>query len=276
MAGLRDQLEFELTAENRFERRGEIETPTDVSVSHYDDLHARLRHTHLFNRLSLGAGAESRRIAFGAASQTYRDRWQHRGELHAAYALRSGLSWTGNAWFNRDEYDATSAFTESADSVGGLLGLRLELRDVLELEFGAGWFERRFDSAAPALDGVALRGALRWQPTRLTRLRAQLSREDEPTAVPGSFGKVRNALEFSLAHDYSRRLSLVASARAAIDDFAAADRQDQIYAGELGAGWLLGRHSLLRLTAGVASRASDAPIDGFSRHYLSLTFTGRL
>ena len=218
IATSRDETELWLSGQRRVERRTEIETPIALARSRFDEMRAGARHVHTFNRLSLGARAEAQRVEYAADSQTFRDRDSLRGELRTAYAFGPELAGFLSLGFNRDEFDASSTLV-SADTAQALLGVRIELNELLDLELGAGGFERRFDGIREPLDGVLVRGALEWQPTRLSRVRAELSRSDEPTAVPGAFGKIRNELALEIAHDFSRSVALFAGARSVLDEF---------------------------------------------------------
>ena len=270
----RDTLDISLEGQRRFERRIELETPTNIPVSLYDDLRASLRESHSFNRLSTRITLESQRLQYDDASQQYRDHTLYGGELRAAYELGSDLSWFASAYFKRDEFDESSPTVASADTTGALLGV-LVANDLVDLELGAGYFERRFADGGDMVDGVALRGALAWRPTRLTTLRAEISRSDEPTQIPGAFGKIRNEALLRIHHDYSRSLMLFAGARLIIDEFESIASDDTLHLAELGASWQLGRHSLLTFTYDYGSRDTQSP-RGFRRHIANLTFIGRL
>ncbi len=269
-----DPFEFSLDGQRRFERRIEIETPTNIPVSLYDDLRLDLRQSHVFNRLSVRVSAAGQRLQYADVSQQYRDHALYGGELRAAYELGSSLSWFGSAYFKRDEFDEASPLVASADTTGALLGV-LVSNDIVDLEFGAGYFERRFTDGSDMLDGLALRGAMSWRPTRLTTLRAEISRSDEPTQIPGGFGKIRNEVMLRLAHEFSRTLSLFAGGRLVIDEFESIEPDDTLYLAELGASWQVGRHSVLRFTYDYGSRDTETA-RGFLRHVANLSFIGRL
>jgi hypothetical protein len=264
------------SAERSIESRNDIETPTTVSLSPYDDLRAAITHAHLFNRFSFETRLDARRLQYDAAGQEFRDRSQYRGELRGSYQLRSDLSWVVTGYFNRDEFDEPTAVSLSADTAGGLVGLSFDVNDLLELELSAGYFERRYDDLAEALDGVALRGALSWHPTRLTTVRALALRTDAPTAIEGAFAKVRNDVSFEITHEYSRNLLLHAGARFLADDFATVDRVDTAWLAELGATWAFGRHSVLRFRYDYGMRDGDTPGRNFERHVASLAYVARL
>ena len=275
LATSHDETELWLSGQRRVERRTEIETPIALARSRYDELRAGARHEHTFNRLSLGARVEAQRLEYAADSQSFRDRDSVRGELRTAYAMSSELKGFLSLGFNRDEFDASSTLV-SADTAQALVGVRVELNELLDLEVGAGAFERRFDGIRGPLDGVLVRGALEWQPTRLSRVRAELTRSDEPTAVPGALGKIRNELAFEIAHDFSRSVALFAGARSVLDEFDTGVSDATLWSAEAGASWSLGRRSTLRFSYGYGSRSADSLDRDFVRHVASISFVGRL
>ncbi len=270
-----DETELWLSGQRRVERRTEIETPLALARSRFDEARFGARHVHTFNRLSAGARVEAQRLEYAADSQSFRDRDSYRGELQTAYAFGSELSGFITLGFNRDEFEPGSTLV-SADTTSALVGLRIELNEVLDLDFGAGGFERRFDGSRDPLTGILVRSGLTWQPTRLTRVRAELSRSDEPTAVLGAFGKIRNDLIFEIAHDFSRSVALFASAHGALDEFDTGASDATLWSAEAGASWSIGRRSSLRFSYGYGSRSADTLDRDFVRHVASISFVGRL
>jgi hypothetical protein len=274
--GPQNRLIAGFSAEHNIESRNDVETPTTIALSPYDDVRGAISHTHLFNRFSLEGRVNARRLQYDAAGQQIRDRSQYRGELRGAYALRSDLSWVATGYFNRDEFDDPTPNSMSADTTGGLLGLRLDVNELLELELGAGYFERTYDDLDDPLTGIALRGTLVWHPTRLTTLRAQALRTDAPTRIEGAFAKVRNDASLQVTHEYSRNLLLHAGARFIADDFETIDRVDTTWLAELGLTWAFGRHSVLRFVYDYGTRDHETPGRNFDRHIANLAYIARL
>jgi hypothetical protein len=274
--GPQNRLITGFSAEHNIESRNDVETPTTVALSPYDDVRGAISHTHLFNRFSLEGRVNARRLQYDAPGQEIRDRSQYRGEVRGAYALRSDLSWVATGYFNRDEFDDPTPSSMSADTTGGLLGLRLEANELLELEFGAGYFERSYDDLDDPLTGIALRGTLVWHPTRLTTFRAQALRTDAPTRIEGAFAKVRNDASLQVTHEYSRNLLLHAGARFIADDFETIDRVDTTWLAELGVTWAFGRHSVLRFVYDYGTRDHETPGRNFERHIANLAYIARL
>jgi hypothetical protein len=271
-----DQFSASLAAEQRFESRVDMETPTNIPLSVYDTGRSELAYTHRFNRLTIQTEAQARRFQYDDLTQQYRDRSVYRGELVGAYEARADLAWTLTGYYNRDAYDDPGPNTDSAETVGALAGVRIDLRELFELDLGAGYFERRFDSGAEPLDGIALRGSVTWQPTRLTQVRGELRRSDEPTQIPGALAKIRTDASLRVAHEYSRTLQLFVGARLVFDDFVGESSVDRLYLAELGGSLQLGRHSVLRFAYSYDSRDNVTGYRNFSRQLASLSFIGRL
>ena len=274
--GSQDRIVAGLGAEHGIESRNDIETPTTVALSPYDDARGSFSYAHLFNRFTLESRLDARRLQYDSATQEYRDRTQYRAELRGAYQLRADLSWVLTGYFNRDDFDDPTPNTLSAGTAGGLLGLHFDVNELLELEIGAGYFDRQYDDLDDPLDGVSFRGSLLWHPTRLTAVRAQVLRTDAPTHIEGAFGKVRNDALLRVTHEYSRNLVLHAGARFIADDFETIDRVDTSWLAELGANWAFGRHSVLRFSYDYGTRDHDDAGRSFDRHVASLAYIMRL
>jgi hypothetical protein len=274
--GSQDRVIAGFGIEHGIESRNDIETPTTVALSPFDDARGSFSYAHLFNRFTLESRLDGRRLQYDSSSQEYRDRWQYRAELRGAYQLRADLSWVLTGYFNRDDFDDPTPNTLSAGTAGGLLGLHFDVSELLELEIGAGYFERSYDDLDDPLDGVSFRGSLLWHPTRLTTLRAQVLRTDAPTHIEGAFGKVRNDALLRVTHEYSRNLVLHAGARFIADDFETIDRVDTSWLAELGATWAFGRHSVLRFSYDYGTRDHDTAERSFDRHVASLAYIMRL
>ncbi|HTU64385.1 MAG TPA: outer membrane beta-barrel protein [Steroidobacteraceae bacterium] len=274
--GPQDRLTTRFSAERNVESRTDIETPTDLDVSLFDDFRASFGHAHVFNRFTVDSRLDARRVQYEEDSQQFRDRNQYRGELRGAYQFRAGTAWVLSGYYNRDAFDDDSVLSLSADTVGGLLGLRFDLNDLLQLEIGAGYFERRYDDGPAPFDGISARAALDWHPTRLTTVRAQLLRSDAPTRVEGAVAKIRNEARFEIEHEWSRTLLFTVGARYVQDDFDLIDRKDRAWLTELGANWSFGRHSVLRFSYDYAARDQSTFGRSFERHVATLAYIGRL
>jgi len=273
--GSQDELTARVLGERRFEPHTEIETPTFLPVSLYTDWRAETTYLHVFNRLSVRADLSTQGFDYADPTQHFRDYVSFREELRLEYQLAGGAFLVATSYHGRDDFSHFSPLVASANTTGTLVGLHLSVPEVLDYELTAGYFRRDYRTLGSA-SGVSLRGTLVWQPTRLTSLRGEISRDDEPTRIPGAFGKARTDVSLELDHSYSQTLNLYARAEWIRDDFEFIDRTDRTAHAEVGMTVLVGRPWMIRMAYGFGTRSSPAASDSYSRHLVSVSLIGRL
>ena len=274
--GVQDDLTASVRAQRSFEPHTDIETPSSLPVSVYDDTRAELAYTHVFNRLTLRGSASGEWLDYHDPSQHFRDLATNRDELRGEYALDDDLSAVVTAYYGRDDFSHFSPYIASATTKGALVGAHLSVPEVVDLELTAGYFERLYAGNLGRATGVSVRGSLVWEPTRLMTVRGAVTREDDPTRIPGAFGKTRTDASLEVDHAYSTNLSLYARGELIIDDFNFIQRVDDTYLGEVGLTFLIARPYILKLAYGFGSRSTDAPGVSYVRHVASISLIGRL
>jgi hypothetical protein len=273
--GSRDELLGLLSAQRRFEVRTDIETPGNIPVSYYNEFRGDLTYQHIFNRVTTLMIANARRLQYADPTQQYRNRWSYSGRLQGMYELRSGISLVGIAHYGRDDFQNPSIVVASAETEDALAGVHLSLADLFDFELSGGPFRRVYAGGRGKLTGLSVRGTMLWQPTRITNVRAEVIREDQPTRVLGVLGKVRTDLQLRLGHSYSHHADFHVSARVVLDNYDVVRRTDKTYIAEAGLEFLLARDYELAILYDYASRSSYQYFEGFQRHVASLTLTRR-
>ncbi len=274
--GAQDDLTGSVRSQRRFEPHTDIETPSSLPVSVYDDTRAELAYTHVLNRLTLRGAASGEWLGYHDPSQHFRDLATNRDELRGEYTLDNDLSAVVTAYYGRDDFSHSSPYIASATTRGVLVGSHLSVPEVVDFELTAGYFERLYAGNLGRSSGVTVRGSLIWQPTRLMTVRGAVTREDEPTRIPGAFGKARTDATLEVDHAYSTNLSLYARGELVVDDFNFIQRVDNTRLGEVGLTFLIARPYILKLAYGFGSRSSDAPGVSYVRHVASISLIGRL
>jgi hypothetical protein len=274
--GAQDELTASVRAQRGFEPHTDIETPRALPVSVYDDARADLAYTHVFNRLTLRGAASGEWLNYHDPSQHFRDLETNRDELRGEYTLGNDLSAVVTGYYGHDDFSHSSPYVASATTKGTLVGAHLSVPEVVDFELTAGYFERRYADNLGQSSGVSVRGSLIWQPTRLMTVRGAITREDQPTRIPGAFGKARTDATLELDHAYSRNLSLYARGELVVDDFNFIQRVDHTYLGEVGLTILVARPYLLKVAYEFGSRSSNAPDVSYVRHVASISLIGRL
>lgn len=264
-----------LLAQRRFESRNEIETPNSRAVSYYKEWRGDLSYLHTFNRFALRSTLNGRRLDYEAPSQAFRDRSIYRGELRGTYDVRNGVALIGAGYYSKDDYRIPSPWVASAETAGALLGARLSVPDVADVELTGGYFQRTFARQPGGISGLSLRGALTLRPTRLMTVRADIVREDAPTSLVGAFGKIRTNSSLEVRHAYSRSLDLHVRGRFIVDEFESAQPTYRTFLAEAGAAWFLSRRYVIAAAYEYAGRDSAATGDNFVRHVTSVSLLGR-
>jgi hypothetical protein len=157
-----------------------------------------------------------------------------------------------------------------------LAGFKIGRPDIIDVELSAGMFHRNVARGLGDLSGVALRGTVNWYVTRLTTIRAELTREDQPTRLLGALGKVRSDGRIEVSHDYSTNLVVYARGRLVNDDFEDAGLSGTTVSADVGVKLQLSRKYELQVEHDYVTRNFDVVGESFDRHVLSLSFVGRL
>lgn len=277
-AGLssRDDLSGDLTAQRRFEPRTDIETPDIREVSLYDAYTGNLTYAHTYNRLQTRYILMAQQLDYQEGDQKYRDRSSYEGQLTAGYDVAQDVSLIGAGYFREDDYRFSSPLIAGARTIGGLIGTHMSIPEIADFRFTAGYFRRDFDRHLGEITGVAVDASVVYYLTRLTTVRADLTREDYPTRIAGAYGKVRTDGLLEIGHAYSRNLNLYARLRVVIDDFQTVQRTDETWLGEIGAFHELSRGWVLGAEYDISERSSPVRGADFLQHVISVSLIGRL
>jgi hypothetical protein len=271
-----DELTGSILAQHRFEARTDIETPNIQRVSLYDEWLGNVSYAHAYNRLRMTYTLVGDQLDYADASQRYRDRSYYQGGFTAAYELPSGISIIATGYHSEDDYRFVTPNIAGGETTGAQLGVSLTIPEVIELEMTAGYLRRNFAKNLGEISGLSMRGSMVLYLTRLTTLRADLTRDDQPTRIPGAYGKIRTDALLEVGHAYSRSLNLYARARVVVDDFQTARRTDTTYLGEIGAFCEISRRFVLAAEYDFSERNSPVRSAGFLQHLMSVSLIGRL
>ena len=272
----RNELTARVAAQRRFESRIEIETPEGRDVSLYDEWRGEIGYLHAFNRLALRSTVLARRLEYQEDGQGFRDRSFYRGELRAAYDYRDGVSLVATGLYAEDDYRLSSPLVASARTGSALLGVHIDIPEILDVDLSGGYFRRATAQQPDDMSGLSIRAGVSWNPTRLTTVRARVLREDAPTRIVGAYGKLRTNGEIGVDHAYSSAIDLHLRARWIRDDFDVIRRTDDSFLTELGATWSLSRQVAIVTRYDYAGRHAGFAGNDFDRHLLSVSLHGYL
>lgn len=133
------------------------------------------------------------------------------------------------------------------------IGTAVELTHLITGEIFAGYLEQDYkDSRLPVASGPGFGGNLLWNVTRLTSVRATLSRTVQEwnsfdSNEPAVSSYIATATDISVEHELHDDLLVSAGVGYENDDFQGISRSDDVYGGSAGLQYLINRH----LSAGV-------------------------
>ena len=271
---LGDEIDGSVLAQRRFEARTDIETPDISPVSLYDQWLGTFSHIHTYNRLQLNYTVLAQQFDYLDASQRYRDRAFYEGEMTATYQLPNTVSILSTVFHSEDDYRFDNPAVAGGETTGVRTGAHVSIAEIAEFELTGGYFRREFAEHLGEISGLTVTGSVILYPTRLTTLRADVSRQDQPTRIPGAYGKVRTDSLLEVGHSYSPRLNLYARARVVADDFTTLHRTDMTYLGEIGAFYEISRGMVLGFEYDVSERSSAVPTANFLQHLVERVARG--
>ncbi len=275
-ASSKDQLSGSVLIQHRFEARTDIETPDIREVSLYDQWLGNFSYVHTYDRLQMNYTLTAQSFDYDDPSQKYRDRSFYEGEVSGTYQLPSALALLGTVYHSENDYRFDNPAVAGSETTGARVGGHITLTDVAEFELTAGYFRNNFDQHLGDIAGLSLVGSLILYPTELTTIRANVSRQDQPTRIPGAYGKVRTDSMLEIGHAYSQTLNLYARARVVLDDFATLRRTDTTYLGELGAFYEVSRGFVIGVEYDLSERSSAVESSSFLQHLVGVSFAVRL
>jgi hypothetical protein len=203
--------------------------------------------SHAFNRLRLSARAGAASYDFddaNGADQDRRDRDDQNITARAEWALFPDIYAIGQATFDERDYPNDPALNSEGETY--LVGLRVARPEVMQGEITVGSFQRSYDLTATEIEGFAVHGNVEWYVTRLTTLTFAASREAREGGA--TIANPYSAAQYSarVDHELLRNVIVWGAARWEARDYEAIDREDESFAGEIGADYFLNRHVALR------------------------------
>ena len=205
-------------------------------------------------RLRLLAEAEAARIAYedvrtsdGAVIvSSVLDRNQSRFSARADYALTPDLSLLAVGTLTNLDFDRSAAalgVDRTSRKVEALAGVSFEFTDLVRGEVALGYVSQRYRRAPiPDFSGFGGRVELTYFPTRLTQVRAEVSRTVREAGNPIAPSFIRTRAQVGLDHELYRRLVISAVADLERNRYELPARKERRYHAGVGARYLVNRH----------------------------------
>lgn len=244
--------------------------------------------SHRFNRLTLSAGGEIRRIDYNntpAANNTTidnsdRDRVEYRPGVKAAYEFSPGYSGFVRLEGDVRQYDKTydnNGFKRDSKGYDVVGGASLDLTGLLFGDFYAGIRQRFFDDTRfDTLTGPVVGSTLTWIPTGLTTVKLKIDNQIIESTAVNTSGYTSSAVSVGVDHELLRNLILSGNLGFRRDDFEGVSRADNYYSGNVGADYLWNRYLTLKGRYTLTNRDSNAAGADYTTNLISLFLTAQL
>ena len=213
-----------------------------------------------FNRFSIGAGATFDTIRFqdskltdgSTSSNIDRNYNQYGGVVRASYDIMPGLRPFVELSADTRKRDVDidrSGFNRNSTGASGRFGSTFEFTRLITGEASIGYGARMYqDPRLNNLTGLLTAGALTWQVTPLTALRAIATTSLDETTLPNASGVVSRTYTGEVVHDFRRWLTGVGRFTYGTFDYQGGGRTDEIYASSLDIIYRLSRELQLKAT----------------------------
>jgi len=243
--------------------------------------------SHRFNRLTLSAGGEVRRLEFddvetamGSVDQSHRDRVLYRPGVRAAYEFHPGYSAFTRAEGKIVRYDEAfdpNGFKRDSQGYDVVGGAAIDLTGLLFGDFFAGIRQRYFeDSRFDTVTGPVVGATMTWIPTGLTTVILKVNSEIIESTDADTSSYQSTGLALTVDHELLRNLILTAGGGFRYDDFEGVSRTDKFFTGIVGASYLWNRYLSLTARYIYSHRDSDEASAEYTRNLISLLLTAKL
>jgi len=306
---IRDYEDYFLTFDGRFELTGRNTFGYRVDMLQlHEDLNARnseqgieptiyhllgtgVSYDHYFNRLSLGAKADWRRLTYDDAlgedgdiiDNEDRDRDQALLSLTAGYQFKTDKRAFVTVGWDQTEYD--QEFDRNGlhrDSSGYFIsgGMDFTITSLLIGDVSVGYHKREYDD--PELldvDGVGFGGGLTWLPTQLTTVRAAFSSTIEDTTSANASGYFRTLYSVRVDHELMRNVQLNGQVSYADSDYetildapVGSRENDEIWSAGVGVNYFINRWMFVGASYDFQDMSTNVANDGYKVNRAWLVF----
>lgn len=217
------------------------------------------------------------RIGGGFFDQRFRDRKENRITGRVEYALSPDTALLAQVSNTSVDFRELGGPTRDYSNSEALVGANFDLSSLMRGEVAVGWLNQEFDApGASSQDGLGLRAALDWFPTRLTTIGAFATRTNDPSWDPRSASTETTTFGANLNQEIRRNILLGLRMETGARDYRGIDRSDDFLRAGVSATYLVNRR--FRLGAGIdytnetSSGRFTGPEYAATRALVSLTF----
>lgn len=257
-------------------------TPTSFSI-----LQPEIGFSQRFGRFLFDVDGQLRQFKFdNVQSRTGvtidngdRDRDQWKGTFRAGYEFIPGYQAYIRGSVNEANYDRQfdrSGFQRDSSGYEIAAGAAVDITEIMTGDIFAGFRSQDFvDSRLPTINGVGFGGDLTWNVTRLTTIRANLSRDIEPSTLFGASGFFSTIGGIAADHELLRDLLIGVNFQYVNDDFQGISRTDDNFNEGAYVKYLMNRYLHVALRYNRYDRSSNIRGVDFGRDIVMISLVGQ-
>lgn len=271
-----------LGARELHEERGDPNSPRiSTRPISREMLSANVELFRRLNRLSLGLEWRYVDLGYGdgftAAGrrliQNDRDRGESDLSMSATWDFGSGYqAFVRGVRYDRryDRRQGPELYDRDSDGLEAVAGARFDLGAVLAGEVFFGHRRQSYDSddRLPNVEGASFGGALTWNVTALTTIRAAARRTIDESSLRQAAGYLSTSLQLSVDHELRRNLVVGARVDRTTNQYEGIARKDDIATGGIHANWLLNRNAHLSFGYRLQRRNSNVERDDYDKNLI--------
>lgn len=193
------------------------------------ELRSRVSLRKTFNRLYASIGLSATRSTYedvdlddgSTIDQSFRNSRRSGGTFTLGYEVSPLLALQTRATYDVYRYNDPRPFTNrDAEGYSIGIGLRYQITQLLTAEFNAGLRQHKFDNPLFAkIKGVALFGRLRWYPTPLISVRADLAQSTSTSTLDQVSAVTVTDLTLGADYEFRRNVLVTAETALAFEDY---------------------------------------------------------
>lgn len=293
---LRDSFfEANFNYNNVHEDRGSPDQQFAITPTFYDNKSLDMAYTHKFNRVSVKPGFKFSRLDYlnpttGAGQKLLmdtRNHWEFIPELRVGYAIQPEYEAFVKFTWKQMDYDnlvliagvpGSVAQNRNSHGYNILAGMAFELTELLTGDISIGYLQRDYDAAdIPSISGVNGFINLKWQPTTLTSVLFNFSRDINETTQRGTSGVVATSPSISIEHELLRNVVLSTGGSYSYNEYRGTTRTDDLFGAQVGAKYLLSQYLSLGLNYNYMSRDANNVVNSdYAVHEVMFNINGQM
>jgi hypothetical protein len=251
-------------------------------LTEYTTLAPRAGFFQRWNRASLKVDGNAQKFDFDDVTQSSgavvdnddRDRTRYLGSARLGYEIVPQYEAFLRAEYNQVDYDEamdSDGVNRDSDGFEVTAGLRIDVTNVLFGDVFVGYRRQSYDAATlDSIDGATYGGALTWNPSRLTTVKALIERTVEETTQTDASGYFSTRYGVSVDHELLRNLIVGAATSYTVNQYKGNGRDDDIVEAGIYTRYLMHRNLYLSARYGYEQRESNVANADYDKNVFML------